>query len=191
MGKKGSETRKKIIDSTLFLLHSKSLDKISVREICEHSHIAKGTFYIHFEAKEDIAWAILSHNFDALIEEFSRLTHQIPDVHSIDNILDFIFDFSIQNSDILKLIHHVRFTEFIGKEVALAKYDSLFADFVSTLLTNGILSGLYHVDNVAFLSYFIASSIHELIDQVIYEMSPYNLTELKTETKGIINKLLR
>lgn len=121
MGKKGIETHNRIIEATLILLQSKGLDKLSVREICEHAHVAKGTFYIHFEAKEDIAWAILSHSLRALIDEFEGLANLTPNENSINDILDFVFDFSIQNSDILKLIHHVRFIKFIGKDAILIK----------------------------------------------------------------------
>ncbi|MBN2222219.1 MAG: TetR/AcrR family transcriptional regulator [Vallitaleaceae bacterium] len=190
MSQKGQETRQRIIATTLTLLHTKSLDQISVREICELAHIAKGTFYIYFEAKEAIAWAILEHSFGNLLNEFTSFTHDTPTQDSIDKILTYVFDFSIKNQEILKLIHHVRFTDFLGKEAMLAKYDTFFTEGVFVLLKNGVDAGIYRIHNVAFMAYFISSSIHELIDQVIYERSPYQLNEIKTELKGIIQKMI-
>lgn len=189
MSQKGQETRMRIIESTLQLLGSKSLDQISVREICELSEIAKGTFYIYFEAKEAIAWAILEHSFGKLLDEFITFTKRTPTQDTIDQILDFVFDFSMKNQEILKLIHHVRFINFLGQDTMLAKYESIFTEGVFALLKNGVKAGIYRIDNIAFMAYFLSSSIHELIDQVIYERSPYQLNEIKKELKGIITKM--
>lgn len=190
MGQKGLATRSRIIESTYELLKKKSLQDISVREICDISHIAKGTFYVHFQAKEDIAWAILDYKFEGLISEFSAYSKVPASVKSLEALIDFVFYFSSEHVGLLQLIHHVRFTEFIGKDKLEAKYSNFFATMVQEFVQHGVDNGLFFVQDVEFTSYYLAVSIHALIDQVIYSHSPYNLQKIKEETKRIIMKLL-
>lgn len=190
MGQKGIATRNKIIQTTQVLLKKKSLNDISVREICQVSHIAKGTFYVHFQAKEDIAWAILDYNFEGLFTEFSRYSSMEASASSLEGLINFVFDYSIDNAELLQLIHHVRFTGFIGKENLEAKYSDLFSRIVSTFLQNGVNSGIFKIQDVSYTAYYLSTSIHALIDQVVYGHSPYDLLKIKKETKQIIMKLL-
>lgn len=65
----GKQTRAKIIQVIEDLVNEKSLDKISVREICQKANIAVGTFYIYFSSKEE-ALLYVYHQLD---EQFKNL----------------------------------------------------------------------------------------------------------------------
>lgn len=65
----GKQTRAKIIQVIEELVNEKSLDKISIREICQKANIAVGTFYIYFASKEE---AFL-HVYHQLDEQFKSL----------------------------------------------------------------------------------------------------------------------
>ena len=47
----GKQTQTKIIQAIEDLVKEKSLDKVSIREICQKAQIAIGTFYIYFSSK--------------------------------------------------------------------------------------------------------------------------------------------
>ncbi|MGL5069338.1 MAG: TetR/AcrR family transcriptional regulator [Sarcina sp.] len=51
---KAELTRKKLFETAIKLINEKGYDNITVSEICKESGVAKGTFYVHFESKEDI-----------------------------------------------------------------------------------------------------------------------------------------
>lgn len=75
----GKQTRAKIIQTIEDLLAKKSLDQISIREICQKANIAVGTFYIYFSSKE----AALLYVYHQLDEQFEEL---ILDQQPADNI---------------------------------------------------------------------------------------------------------
>ncbi len=47
-------TRKQIWEALLALLHERSFEEISVRDICEQAMVNRTTFYRHFESKHDL-----------------------------------------------------------------------------------------------------------------------------------------
>jgi len=190
MGNKGLMTRNRIINTTMKLIKTKGLADISVREICEASGIAKGTFYVHFEAKEDVAWALLDISFESLLKEFNSFASTEPTLDAIEDFLNFIFDFSIENIELLQLIHHIWFTSYIGKDKLQDRYEDIWTSIIKSFLTNGVNKGLYSIDNIPFMSYFLATSIHGLIDEAINGKSDFDLQVLKLETKRIIKKLI-
>lgn len=47
-------TKKTLFDTAIKLINEKGYDNVTISEICKESKVAKGTFYVHFESKEDI-----------------------------------------------------------------------------------------------------------------------------------------
>ena len=79
----GKQTRAKIIQVIEDLVNEKSLDKISVREICQKANIAVGTFYIYFSSKEE-ALLYVYHQLD---EQFKNLKLDQTPLENIKLIL--------------------------------------------------------------------------------------------------------
>ncbi|MGG1653687.1 TetR/AcrR family transcriptional regulator [Paenibacillus sp. NRS-1780] len=48
------QTKKNIYNSTLELMHDKSLEKIKIEDICRKAGVSVGSFYNHFKTKSDI-----------------------------------------------------------------------------------------------------------------------------------------
>lgn len=47
-------TKEKIFNTAVRLINEKGFDRVTVSEICAEAKVAKGTFYVHFQSKEDI-----------------------------------------------------------------------------------------------------------------------------------------
>lgn len=45
---KSNQTKQKIIDSFLLLLKNKPIQEITIKELCQHAKINRGTFYLHY-----------------------------------------------------------------------------------------------------------------------------------------------
>lgn len=56
---RGRRTREKLTDVSLALFSARGFDAVTVDEICERAGVAKGTFYVHFERKEDVMLSAL------------------------------------------------------------------------------------------------------------------------------------
>lgn len=55
----GKLTRLKLMAATTELLEEKMFSDLNVSDICEQASVAKGTFYLQFETKEEIIYAVL------------------------------------------------------------------------------------------------------------------------------------
>lgn len=47
-------TKKKIFDTTIYLIRKKGYNKITIREICQAAELSVGTFYLYFLSKDDV-----------------------------------------------------------------------------------------------------------------------------------------
>lgn len=59
-------TRLALRQSLLELMRSRPIDKITVKEICAHADINRGTFYTHFNSPYDLLQQIENELYDAL-----------------------------------------------------------------------------------------------------------------------------
>ena len=67
-------TKKKIFDTTIFLIRKKGYSKITIREICQNAEISVGTFYLYFLSKDDI-----------LLDLYSKVNQKLQDSAAIQN----------------------------------------------------------------------------------------------------------
>lgn len=85
-----STTRSRILATARGLFHGRSYAGVGVKEICDHAHVQKGSFYHFFPSKRDLALAVIdvmaddwAHGFVA--EAFDR---QLPPMARLDCLID-------------------------------------------------------------------------------------------------------
>lgn len=66
---KSQNTRKKIFDAAAKLLREHGEDYLTIANICETAGVSKGTFFYHFNSKEDLMLYYLEEGLDSFIEE--------------------------------------------------------------------------------------------------------------------------
>lgn len=74
------KTRQKLIDTAENLLKTNGFNALSVEEITKKAGVAKGTFYVYFKHKEDIATEICRGYFKQIENDLSQMKS--------DNIID-------------------------------------------------------------------------------------------------------
>lgn len=52
-------TKRLLTDAATKLLLEKGVDALTVQDITEQADVARGTFYVYFESKEEVVWAVL------------------------------------------------------------------------------------------------------------------------------------
>ncbi|HLA82955.1 MAG TPA: TetR/AcrR family transcriptional regulator [Thermoleophilia bacterium] len=60
------ETRQKLLDSAFSVFATRGYERATVDEIVRDAGFSKGAFYVHFESKEDLFWAMLEGRIDYL-----------------------------------------------------------------------------------------------------------------------------
>ena len=95
-------TKRLIHEALLRLLETKSIDKISVTELCNESGINRATFYRHYNVPRDVLVEIENTLTEGIAAKFDQLA--IADtVHGysyIENICSYFYD----HSDIIKIL---------------------------------------------------------------------------------------
>ncbi|MCA9304880.1 MAG: TetR/AcrR family transcriptional regulator [Phycisphaerales bacterium] len=62
--------RETLLDAAQGLMLSKGFPATKVDEICKAAGVTKGSFYYHFESKDDLARALIDHYFNRLTKAF-------------------------------------------------------------------------------------------------------------------------
>ena len=85
-------TKKKLFKTAVKLIKEKGFDNISVSDICKEAQVAKGTFYVHYKAKEDIikeSYYLDMNNYIA--EKYYSHIEKNPELPLIEKIQFFLF----------------------------------------------------------------------------------------------------
>ncbi len=83
-------TKKAIRSAFIKLLNEKPLKQISVRDIVDECGINRNTFYYHFQDIPQLLESIAR-------EDANRIVLENPEIHSIEECLDAIVSFSLEN----------------------------------------------------------------------------------------------
>lgn len=112
---KGERTKQHIFDTAMKLIKERGFDNVSVSDICEAAGVAKGTFYVHYDAKDDIVRdSYYSDMASYMDEHFSSYLEHNQDASIRDKIRSF-------------LILELSFSRYTGVEVTSRAFSANFA----------------------------------------------------------------
>lgn len=82
------ETRARLIEAATSIFARSGFDRATVDEIVREAGFSKGAFYVHFERKDDVFWAMLEERISRQLEAFRRgVDHTKPMAHNLRTIL--------------------------------------------------------------------------------------------------------
>jgi len=187
---RGIDTHNAIISAAAELFEKKSVHKITVSDIVKKAGVAKGTFYIHFESKDELVWHFLEHELDSALVWFDKLIGKGYDKESIEEIIDIGVTYIEKRMFTLKMIHNVKFHSFLGQNKMKERFEEEWVNPMILWLEVGNRKGEISVDDPKFTARFLSIAVHEMIDQVIDGESEYTLRELAEKVKLLILKLI-
>lgn len=145
-----------IMKASAILFSRKSYHDVTMDEIAEEVGVAKGTLYLYFESKENLYLEIMEHTFEAIE---SRLEKEIakddPAPRKLKKILTLIFNFYLQNLDVLRILtrdetrlvsEHYKFT---------ALWRNRRINLYKKVLEKGIKEGSFRPANTELMSLVI------------------------------------
>lgn len=96
--RKRERTQAELVAAAERLVAARGLDALSIDEITQAAEVAKGTFYTHFEDKEDLAAAIGKRIRDELEQQISARNKAVGDAaERLANGLSTVLAFAIAN----------------------------------------------------------------------------------------------
>ena len=93
-------TKYKLRTAVLNLLQKKSIDKITVKEVCDEAGINRGTFYLHYESPA----ALLKDIEKQFFEENKKLFDSFWQAGREQNIIEALFSCIKENSDVFRIL---------------------------------------------------------------------------------------
>jgi AcrR family transcriptional regulator len=98
------QTRKLLQDAMLDLVLERGFDAITIQEITDRADLGRGTFYFHFDSKEDALWSIVEDRIrmteQEVIERYEGVLPEKPEFFGYVNIFQHIE----LNKDVYKVI---------------------------------------------------------------------------------------
>ena len=97
-------TRKQLEQATQELLIEKGYDAITIQEIVDRADLGRGTFYLHFQDKEEAVWSMIERG----LREDDMFSHQLaeshPDGFSLSGSFITIFRQAEKNRDLFMVM---------------------------------------------------------------------------------------
>lgn len=152
-------------DAAQRLFLEKGFSSTSVAEIVKLANVAKGTFYLYFQTKEEVLAALqerflerFTEALDAALE--TSAGHPWPD--RLDQWMTACVSFYLANIEFHDLVFH---------EFALSRGEFRMAnpvvDRFDQLLEAGRFSGQFDVDETKLTAVMLFSAMHVAVDEVI------------------------
>ncbi|MFK4901013.1 TetR/AcrR family transcriptional regulator [Lactococcus garvieae] len=176
------KTNEAIINSLVILAETKPLSKISVSDITKFGNINRGTFYLHYESKED-----LIENLEAkLLKEITEIVNQNIEI-TMDisyflagkpyPVIGLLIDFVFENQKIFKILLNSNTSILFRDSVKIILQDII----IKSLKTSKKDSKYFHGIPDSYALEIISSSILAIIMKWIEdtdEMTPEKVSKL-------------
>lgn len=187
--KKSEETKEKLMECAKELFYKKGFDKTAVREIVEAVGVAQGTFYLYFEAKEEVLYQILRKELDVFKYFISMLNFENPKLEDIDRIIDTLVHHMEQDPKTIKLLHDADILEMMNFSKSIEE-EFFQINLIQQWLHAAMEKGLIKTKDSYLYAKIITHIIHGLIESAFLYNYPDRIDVIKKEVKEIIRKVL-
>ncbi len=183
-------TKSDIMFSAFTLFSKKGFNKTSVREIVEMAGVAKGTFYLYFETKEDILRAMYVRALEWFTNSLSTLDIANPSIEQIEVLIDYIVDMMQKDLELVKFLHGTDILELHNDKTLIEKETDRFVRYFYSWGLSAKEKGIVKKDVNELTFKILYLTIHEMLERAILYEFPSNVKDTKEELKKIIRLLL-
>jgi len=147
--RRGEDTRRRLMEAALGVFARNGYERATVDEIVREAGFSKGAFYVHFEAKEDIFWAMMEERINRQQEAFRQAADPaLPVAQNLATILRSIF--TLNREEPLWSALFMEFTAHASRDNKvrdqLAAMHQSWRNFVVEALNRGREAGLVRQD---------------------------------------------
>ncbi len=172
--KRKRRTRESLKQATFELLLEHSYESLTIQHITDKADVARGTFYIHFDDKEDITWTLLKESIDELTNELIRKFQDKDYLHRKYLTWRHVFEYTHNNQELLRVM--------LGDRGHPA-FALRIQDYICEFIERGIEAGVY-VPNlpvdvpVRVMSQFMTGALVRIMIWSLDEGSQYTPAKL-------------
>jgi len=187
--------RQELMDAAVRIFKDKGISKTTVSDITQTAGVAKGTFYLYFDSKDQLLGGLKERLVDEILEhageQYARVGRE--DWWAlVDSVLESFVDFMLARSDMV----HVLMQEGAGHDFDAgandvfaqceAKVDAMFASGIQA----GIEAGAFRTVDPELIGKFFHHAIDgTLIHSILYG-EPIDRDRFVTAAKELVRKAL-
>lgn len=182
------ETKNKIYNIAIDLIGKHGYYNVSIDDICNEAGVSKGTFYHHFNAKEDLIIALYKDEYESFI---SRIK-ETPITSSIDELIELIC-FHVKYAekkgiDVMKQVYKSQLD--YGDKLAISK-NVLLQEMLHKIIYKGQMNNEIRNDMEPqyIINYLIRLS-HGIIYDWCLNNGSYSLEEITRQSLNCVIQLI-
>ncbi|MBX3065291.1 MAG: TetR/AcrR family transcriptional regulator [Anaerolineae bacterium] len=125
-------TRDQLKAAVMALILEKGYEEVSIQDITDRADLGRGTFYVHFQDKEDLVWSTLNEEFNQLFEEINtrHLGEKSPRYEFLVWLT--MFEYAGDHADLFRIL--------VGSQGS-ARLQQRIEDYLAELMLQGIEAG--------------------------------------------------
>ncbi|MBB6634996.1 TetR/AcrR family transcriptional regulator [Cohnella thailandensis] len=157
------KTKEILKSSLLTLMQEKSFQQISITELVSHADCTRGTFYAHYEQKEDLLDEMIEEMFERMTEAYRRpyAGMSMVDFNELPGSSIVLFDHFTENRTFYKVMLDPR-TNYNFRETLTRRMDRLFRKDFEFIVTERDA----HIDTKLFGTYRIHGIIGLILEWI-------------------------
>ena len=155
--------REQILDSAAQVLVAKGLTAMTVADVVAGAGIAKGTFYLYFNSKEELLAALQARYTESLITRADAVLAG-PGSHArrLDEFVAAVLDFHASQVH----LHHALFRDAgLRDDQSMRRLEGLLATFIS----DGVAAGAFRTAAPEFAAAFVTHGLHGVLPPFLHQ----------------------
>ncbi len=177
------------MEAALALFSKKGFERTSVREIVELAHVAKGTFYVHFETKVDVLHALAEYIMALFRSSLIQLNEAPPSLDDISRLLDHLADLMKRHAGITAMLHQFENQTVIAPDT-MAFMEQWLVQPVETWLERAMADGVIREVPTGLYARLLTKTGHDLLESAFLNGYPGTLEEITAELKLLFRGML-
>ncbi|HEV8420933.1 MAG TPA: helix-turn-helix domain-containing protein [Actinomycetota bacterium] len=179
------------MDAATKLFIRRGTSDTTIADIAEAAHVAKGTFYLYFDSKEQLLAALKERWVDEM------MAHALPFIERIgkedwwglaDAVAESMVDFTLVHADLCAFVMQQPHTP--GTKDILAECERRVNAMIAGGLQVGIDSGAFHVEDPELAAIFLKNgTIFTVMEAILYGGKP-DRARLVAMAKHLNRKML-
>jgi AcrR family transcriptional regulator len=172
--KPAADRRRELMDAATKLFIRHGISDTTIAHITEAAHVAKGTFYLHFDSKEHLLAALRERFVDEM------MAHALPFLERVgredwwglaDAVAESVVDFTFEHRDLCTFVMQQPHTP--GTKDILAECEQKLNALIAGSIQAGIDAGAFRVSDPGMAAMFLKNAVtFSVLETILYEASP-------------------
>ncbi len=158
-------TRDRLIEAAKKVFSEKGFFETHISHIIEEAGTARGTFYIHFQSKEEIFGEILNQVIEELKKRIKEIDPSENPMNQIIKNIERVIEFAIEEKELARIILYRGYDSQFSYIVN--EFFKYITEMVKTSLEKGILMGYLKPVNTEIIAQAIVGAVKEVTRNII------------------------